>query len=561
MAVQAFPQRSFDDLGAPLAAVRFCVLDLETTGATVADCAITEIGAINVQGGECLGTLQTLVNPGSAIPPSITMLTGITQAMVMPAPRIEAILPTVLDFVGDAVIVGHNIRFDLAFLDAALVANGWPRLPNASVDTCAIARRLVADEVPNCRLGTLASRLRLSHRPTHRALDDALATADLLHLLLERAAGLGVLGLDDLLALPTIGGHPQAAKLRLTVTLPRAPGVYIFRDRGGRALYVGKATNLRARVRSYFGGDERRKIGQLLRETHTIDHTVCTTPLEAAVVEVRLIHDLMPRFNRRSTRWRSYVYVKLTTNERFPRLAIARVTRADGGVYLGPLPRRAAQDVIDAIHTASRIRRCTAPVRAGGPHRDSPCAPAQLGVACCPCAGTITEAEYREIVVHVRRGLSHEPELLLGPLRHRMDSLAAAERFEEAADVRDRAAALAGALRRQRRVEGVRASGRLVVEVPGQGGAELDGGLLVRAWSGEPVPDDGLGPAGQLSLALASGSARPVAPDLADEIGCVAGWLDANATRLRLLHCDGGLASSLPPLPTFEPREPRTERT
>ena len=107
-------------------------------------------------------------------------------------------------------------------------------------------------------------------------------------------------GLDDLLALPTMSGHAQAGKLKLTTTLPRAPGVYLFRDRRGRVLYVGKATNLRSRVRSYFSGDDRRKIGALLRETQHVDHVVCRHPLEAAVLEVRLIHEHTPRFNRRS---------------------------------------------------------------------------------------------------------------------------------------------------------------------------------------------------------------------------------------------------------------------
>ena len=214
-------QRSFDDLGTPLYEVTFCVLDLETTGGSAESCGITEIGAVKVRGGECLGTFQTLVNPGAAIPPEITVLTGITESMVLPAPRIETVLPSLLEFVGSSVVVGHNVRFDLGFLRAALERAGRPRLANRWIDTCALARRLVRDEVPNCRLGTLASRLRLDHRPTHRALDDALATADLLHLLLERAAGLGVTGLDDLLVLPTMAGHEQASKLALTRSLPR----------------------------------------------------------------------------------------------------------------------------------------------------------------------------------------------------------------------------------------------------------------------------------------------------------------------------------------------------
>ena len=105
------------------------------------------------------------------------------------------------------------------------------------------------DEIPNLRLRTLARHFRTSVEPTHRAYADAAATAEVLHALLERAASYGVLGLDDLLALPSMRAHPSAAKLALTARLPRKPGVYLFRDRDGRVLYVGKATNLRARVR------------------------------------------------------------------------------------------------------------------------------------------------------------------------------------------------------------------------------------------------------------------------------------------------------------------------
>ncbi|MBW8824749.1 MAG: GIY-YIG nuclease family protein, partial [Acidobacteria bacterium] len=308
-------QRSFDDLGTPLHDVTFCVVDLETTGGSPADCRITEIGAVKLRGGACLGTFATLVNPGVAVPPNITVLTGITDAMVRPAPRVEAVLPSFLEFAAGTVLVGHNVRFDLSFLHAAAARAGYDRLANRSIDTCALSRRLFADEMPNHRLATLAERLRLPHRPTHRALDDALATGHLLHVLLERAGSLGVLGLDDLLELPTIKGHPQLAKLKLTDRLPRSPGVYLFRDAGGRVLYVGKATNLRSRVRSYFSGDERRKVGQLLRETVAIDHIDTATAVEAAVLEVWLIHQHLPRFNRQATTWRRYAYLKLTLNE------------------------------------------------------------------------------------------------------------------------------------------------------------------------------------------------------------------------------------------------------
>ncbi|MFT6393434.1 MAG: DNA polymerase-3 subunit epsilon, partial [Ilumatobacter sp.] len=241
-------QRSFDELGTPLSEVTFCVLDLETTGGNRNDDMITEIGAVKVRGGECIGTFQTLVNPGRAIPPKISVLTGLTDVLVGPAPRIETVLPSLLSFLGDSVLVAHNAGFDVGFVRAALERAGRPAWNGTIIDTVRLARRLVRDEVPNCKLSTLASRLRLDHQPSHRALDDALATVDLLHLLIERAAGLGVLGLDDLVALGKIGGHPMAPKLKLTAGLPRSPGVYMFRGPGDSLLYVGKATNLRQRV-------------------------------------------------------------------------------------------------------------------------------------------------------------------------------------------------------------------------------------------------------------------------------------------------------------------------
>ena len=159
-------------------------------------------------------------------------------------------------------------------------------------------------------------------------------------------------------------------------------------------LYVGKATDLRSRVRSYFSGDSRRKVGQLLREVHSIDHQVCTSTLEAAVTEVRLIHEHQPRFNRQAKDWSRYRYLKLTLGEAFPRLSVVRAVRDDGALYLGPLTSTTqARRVAEAIESAVPLRRCTA--TPGRNARSGPCAPAQLGVASCPCAGTITPERYR----------------------------------------------------------------------------------------------------------------------------------------------------------------------
>jgi DNA polymerase-3 subunit epsilon len=532
-------QRTFDELGPALSDVTFCVLDLETTGGSPRDCAITEVGAVKVCGGEPRGTFQTLVDPGCAIPPEITVLTGITQSMVLRAPRIGAVLPSLLEFVGDAVIVGHNVRFDVSFLNAALGRDQRPALPNAIVDTCSLARRLLRDDVPNCKLDTLASRLRLDHRPTHRALDDALATTDLLHVLIERAAGLGVTGLDDLLALPTIAGTAHVTKLRLTDQLPRAPGIYVFRDVRGEVLYVGKASNLRSRVRSYFSTDSRRKIGNLLRELARIDHTVCRGALEATVLELRLIQRHAPRYNRVGRRRAAPVFVRLT-DERFPRLSTVRKPPASQVPALGPLTPPHAALVIEAIETVVPLRRCSA--RPERNPRDSPCPPAQLGVATCPCAGAIDETTYRGHAERVQRALVHDPAALLAPLAARMQALASAERFEDAAATRDRADALASAMARQRRVDGLQRGQRMVFDIRGEGRVEVRQGCLVIG-SGDSQP----------TLDLDMPDDRTFVERF-DEQHCIAGWLDRYAPRVSLVHCEGDYAESLPRIESFTPR-------
>jgi DNA polymerase-3 subunit epsilon len=476
-------QRSFDDLGTPLAEVPFCVLDLETTGGAAADLGITEIGAVRYEGGREVARFHTMVNPGLPIPPYITILTGITQAMVIEAPRVAEVMPTFLEFLGEAVVVGHNVRYDLSFLNAAAEAHGYGRLPNRSVDTLGLARRLVHDEVRNFTLGSLAGHARSPITPNHRALDDALATAHLFWWLLERAGTIGVTHLDDLLVLPTARGRADYRKISLADGLPRRPGVYLFRDRRGDVFYVGKAKNLRERVRSYFYGDTRRSIHQMLRELDTIDHRVCETELEAEVTELRLIAAHRPRHNRRSKPSRSSHWVRIT-DEAFPRLSLARTIGRDAIAHLGPFrTMTAARVVMEALWDALPIRRCTH--RPGT--RTGPCSFAQIGAALCACDGTLTPEEYRPVVAALIRGIDADPAILLEPLERRLTALAVEQRFEEAGWVRDRHRALSRALEVRRAWLAMQRAGTVRAEGP-SGGALIEGGRLVAAWSHDGHP-------------------------------------------------------------------------
>jgi len=182
--------------------VTFVVVDTETTGGTPDDGSLIEVAGAAYRGGVRLGMVDTLVDPGFPIPPFVQELTGITDAMVAGAPRLEEVVPQLHALLGDAVVVGHNVAFDVGFIDAAMACCGQAPIANPCVDTLGLARRLVRDLVPDCALGTLAAGLRLEHQPRHRAMADVLATADLLHRLIEISTGYGVLRLSELLALP-----------------------------------------------------------------------------------------------------------------------------------------------------------------------------------------------------------------------------------------------------------------------------------------------------------------------------------------------------------------------
>ena len=196
-------QSTLQDFGRALQEITFVVIDLETTGgAPHLGAGITEIGAVKVRGGEVLGEFKTFIDPQHPVPSYITDLTGITDAMVFQSPTIAQIFPSLLEFLGsatDTVLVAQNAPFDLSFLKFAARAHDfhWPAYP--VLDTAIIARKvLTKDEVPNCKLGTLAEFFGTETTPNHRALDDARATVDVFHGLLERLGSHNIYTLEEL---------------------------------------------------------------------------------------------------------------------------------------------------------------------------------------------------------------------------------------------------------------------------------------------------------------------------------------------------------------------------
>jgi DNA polymerase III subunit epsilon len=533
-----FDQLGFDQLGTPLIDTTFVVLDLETTGLSPATDRITEVGAVKVRGGEVLGELRTFVHPGRPIPPAVTAMTGITDAMVAEAPPIGAVVPSLLGFLGSGVVVAHNARFDVGFLRAAIERRG-ERFDPVVVDTARLARRLLRGEVRDLRLATLARHLRARTQPSHRALADARATVDVLHGLIERAGSLGATTLEDLQELARSTSDRAFRRIHLVRDAPSTPGVYRFLDAQGGVLYVGKATDLRARLRTYFGQDPRRRTADLVRDTARVDWTPTPTVLEAEVREVREIHAFRPRYNRRSTRPEAAVHVALT-REPFPRLAVVRAPGAGHLWTLGPVPsRRVADQLIAAIHDVLPLRPCTPRLRRAQDH--PPCVLKEIGRCGAPCDGTQSAASYAEVVAAARTVLE-EPARLLDPLRARMLALAREGRFEQAGEARSRLHGAARALTAARRRVALAEVAELVALRPDGDEAEvvvvrrgrLAGSLRV-PWPG----DDATVTAALRARDLERHDAPPGRDD-AEEMALILAWLDRSAVRL--VAAEGGYA-------------------
>src|SRR5687767_5797403 len=284
------------------------VFDLETTGLSASRDRMCEIGAVRIRSLEIAETFETLVDPGVALPPTIARLTGLRNSELRRAPRQEVALRRFLAFAADAPLAAHNARFDVGFLDHAVQRLTGRRVAAAVVDTVWLARRLLQRRRESFSLAQLAHFFGTSTDPCHRALPDALATAEILVALLGLAQERGARTLAEVIELAAPRERRLHARRALVAGAPTTPGVYLFRDRADTVLYVGKARDLRARLRSYFAGDRQRPaVEAALGALELVEWRELGSELEASLEELRLIRELRPPANARGAWPQSYL--------------------------------------------------------------------------------------------------------------------------------------------------------------------------------------------------------------------------------------------------------------
>lgn len=565
-------QMSFEELGTPLEEVTFVVVDLETTGGAPEPHSITEFGAVKVRGGEVLGEFATLVDPGVPIPPFITVLTGITTAMVHAAPDISSVMPAFLEFLAPGpktVLVAHNARFDVSHLKAAAAGLNltWPHVRIA--DTVKLARRVFTkEETPNYKLATLAKLCRATVSPTHRALDDARATVDVLHAVLARMGPLGVTHLEDLATAADPVPSKRRRKASLAADLPRCPGVYRFIGPGGEVMYVGTSVNLHKRVRSYFTAAENRKrIAEMVDLAVAVEATPTATVVEASVLELRQIAEFDPPYNRRSKQPDKRPWLVLT-NEAHPRLKTSQKLPLEMlEEALGPFNSLSqARRVAEVIAEETGLRTCTSRLPRSPVATASACHLWSMGRCAAPCvvpspeSGDPVDAPALELC---RRILSGENDGIWQHHSERFAQLAAQERFEQAALERDRLAALLAVQKRKERILPLLRAPEIVAAAH-----EKDGWDIVLIRFGSLAATARVRPGEQppaVAEQLRRATPVPEPPTLAgeaasmEETQILLNWLWRENTRL--LHIEGPHPLALPRRSAARHRVPQRERS
>jgi DNA polymerase-3 subunit epsilon len=497
----------------------YVVFDVETTGSAAGKGgAITEIGALKLVGGEVIDQFTTLVNPGRPIDSFVVRLTGITDRMVSDAPFISEVMPRFEEFVEGCVLVGHNVHFDCSFVTAA---RGGSPLPNEVLDTLKLARCLIPG-LKRYRLSALVSHFGVRQAPNHRALSDAAATTEVFRKLLKLLRSAGIESVGEALTIRGGRGRVKPQKQHLVEGVPNTPGVYYFVDKHGTILYVGKAKDLKTRVRTYFnGGDGRRKIGRLVEEVAEVRVRETESELHALILEAREIKRLLPRYNSAGRDDKASWYIRLDLGEPYPVPERVSTNPPENGlIHLGPYRSAGVLDTcIEALGRIFPLKRCSGE---GGA-----CFYGQLG-RCAPCLG-MGEQEYRrevvDEVVALLRGEGGE-EHLRALVRER-ERLAAGLEFEAAARLRDLISGIER-IRLSRTVVGSEGVQAVVAPSTEPGVIEvfiLCSGRLVAHSGFEPADTSGLARFAEEALARPQENGSRVAKEGSNEARIVAAYL------------------------------------
>ncbi|HEV2127836.1 MAG TPA: exonuclease domain-containing protein [Thermomicrobiales bacterium] len=485
---------------------RFVALDVETTGLKATSHRIIEVALIRHENGIEVDRFDRLVNPGRTIPAYISKLTGIRNDDVADAAVFGTLVDDIVTFIGEDPVIGHNVAFDIGFLNAELSRVHIGRVVNETIDTLTLATRLI----PGLRrpsLDRVARAVGITPRKIHRAGTDAAMAAEIALRLEAEARRQGIASFDALKALSSANEPGRRNKVGRGRTLtdrslldgiPQAPGVYIMRDADGQVIYVGKAKNLRDRVRTYFSQPMgyARKMDGLVEAIARIDTEVVGSELEALLLEAQLIRRYTPRYNTMMRAFEHYPYIRVDVGNRWPRVTLVKDLKDDGARYFGPYrSKSAARKTVDVINDVLPLRTCTRSFKDARSY-GNPCIRLALGKCMGPCVDVSIRGDYLETVHQIIRFLDGDDDALYHVLWGALEEAAERQDFDRAEKLRRNLATVNSIVNGQRGLRQAVECHHLVLVVPSVNEGERELWLVLegRIWSrtsvGPPVRDD-----------------------------------------------------------------------
>jgi DNA polymerase-3 subunit epsilon len=540
----------------PIATAEFLVVDTETNGLNGDACELTEVGAVLVGGGELHDRWESLVHTVTPLRRGIQRLTGITQAMVDGAPELEAVVPALAERMRGRVMVAHNAPFDRRVLRQAFERIGadWPDPP--VLCTASLARAMLPLQRRR-GLRAVADALGIDVEVVHRALPDAETCARVLCALFPRLCANALTIGDGMTMLsPRRRRRARPPAIRMAAApahaeppqidfaqLPRDPGVYLFRDRHGQTLYVGKSISIRTRARAHFAPSS--PPADWTAHAEIVDYQRTNSELGALVLENRLIKELRPPGNSRLVRRDDRLcYIRCRLDIPFPILEVSSEPAPGHAVTVGPLRgRRLALELVEQLDSLFGLRHCGRRL----PRRQYPSAYGQMGRCLSPCLGDLDPNLYRRRLDEALRmfvGGEDGRDRLIAHVEQQMRHAAAEQRFERAGWLRRRARRLRAILDRLGGVlEATHARPRLVLAPHPVGHAAdafwLVAGRLVDWGPVEPDADPTSlqeRTAAALTRSVRAGElATHLPPDQVDEVRIVASYLASHPETPQLV--------------------------
>lgn len=445
--------------GQTLSDCDFVAVDLETTGCRPGRNSIIEIGAVRFNAQAQSDVFEHLVRPDDLIPRAVEDLTGIRAGMVAGQPGIEETLPLFRDFASGAVLVAHNYRFDLSFLDYEAERSWGAPFQRPVIDTLSLLKRLRPD-LRRFSLSSLAEEYGLATAPDHRAGNDARATAELLMAVIPDLLRLGFTTVGDVVAFSGIAGQGELAeRLVLTRGVPDEPGVYLFRDAAGKVIFVGHARSLRTRVRQYFYPGS--ASDAIAREVASVTAVPTLSQLDALLLEHRLVDRHRPAHNPAAHRSRVGYLIKVDPAREYPGMRVVEAPRTQGRL-IGPFTSKwAATTMLERLLELYDLRRCAR--RLDARLAMATCARRDAGTCPAPCVRIPDAKAYGERAAQAVAVLDDDSDFRARLLA---DQRAAVEagRYEDAIRDRDGLRALDRALSSHEQIHEAVASDIVLIE-------------------------------------------------------------------------------------------------